>query len=107
MGFEIATLRAGRVRAAMLSFGVGERAVWADWCGRGTALLDVAIFPASWALCECVDGKYFLHLAGLSVKVDVAHKPVGVLGVNDDDDGSGEFSHSVFGFGFEVSGGED
>ena len=67
----------------------------------------MAIPPASLALCECIDGKYFLDLAGLRVKVDVAHKPVGVLGGNDDDDASGEFSHSVFGLGPEVSGGED
>ena len=43
---EIAALRAGRVRAAMFCFGVGERAEGTDGQRTGTAVRDVAKLPA-------------------------------------------------------------
>jgi hypothetical protein len=49
-GFEIATLRAGRVRAAMLGLGVGQGAEWTGRCGGLAALDGVAEFPALGAL---------------------------------------------------------
>ena len=47
---EIATLRAGRVRAAMLRLSMGERAEGADWKRAGTAGRDMAELPAFLAL---------------------------------------------------------
>jgi len=55
---EIATLRAGRVRAAMLSFGVGERAEGTDGQRTGTAVGDVAELPALLALGVLRGGNY-------------------------------------------------
>jgi len=48
--WEITTLRAGRVRAVMLCFGVGERANGTNGKCAGTASRDVAELPALLAL---------------------------------------------------------
>jgi len=55
---EIATLRAGRVRAAMLRLGVGERADGTNRQSAGTAGRDVAELPAIPALGAFRGGKH-------------------------------------------------
>jgi len=58
---EIATLRAGRVRAAMLRLGVGERAAGANGQSAGTAGRDVAELPAFSALGAFRGGKHLFN----------------------------------------------
>jgi len=58
---EIATLSAGRVRAAMLCFGVGERTEGTDWQCAGTAGRDVAEFAAFLTLGVLGGGEHLLH----------------------------------------------
>jgi len=67
---EIATLRAGRVRAAMLSFGVGEPAEWTDWQCAGTVGRDVAELPAFLALEVLRGGGLLRNSPGLGEEVD-------------------------------------
>jgi len=67
---DIATLRAGRVRAAMLCFGVGKRAEGTDWQSAGTAGRDVAEFPAFLALGVHSGGEHLLHSPVLGEEVD-------------------------------------
>ena len=58
---EIATLRAGRVRAAMLCLRVGERAEGTDGHFAGAAVGDVAELPAFPALGVLGGGELVLH----------------------------------------------
>jgi len=58
---EIATLRAGRVRAAMLGLGVGERAEGTNWQCAGPAGRDVVELPAFIALGVLRGGEHLLH----------------------------------------------
>ena len=58
---EIATLRAGRVRAAMLCFGVGKRAEGTDGQCARTAVRDVAEIRAFLALGVLGGGEHLLH----------------------------------------------
>ena len=67
---EIATLRAGRVKAAMLRLGVGERAEGADWQCAGAAGRDVAEFPAFLALGVVRGGEHLLHSPVTGEEVD-------------------------------------
>jgi len=67
---EITTFRAGRVRAAMLGFGVGERAEGTDWQCAGTAGRDVAEFPAFLALGALRGGEHLLHSPVSEEEVD-------------------------------------
>jgi len=67
---EIATLRAGRVRAAMLCFGVGEQTAGADWQCAGTAGRDVAELPAFLALGVLRGEEHLLHSPVWGEEVD-------------------------------------
>ena len=58
---KVATLRAGRVRAAMLRFCMCERAEGADRQRDGTAVRDVAQFPAFLALGVSGGGEHLFH----------------------------------------------
>ena len=58
---EIATLRAGRVREAMLYLGVGERAEGTDGLFTGAAVGDVAELLAFPALGVLGGGEHLLH----------------------------------------------
>jgi len=58
---EIATLRAGMVRAAMLCFCVGERAEVTDGECTGTAVGDVAEPQALLALGILGEGEHLFH----------------------------------------------
>jgi len=58
---EIATLRAGRVRAAMLCFGVGERAEGTNAQYAGAAGRDVAELPAFLTLGVFRGGKHLFN----------------------------------------------
>jgi len=58
---EIATLRAGRVRAAMLCLSMGERAEGTDGQRAETAVGDMAELPAFLALGVLGGGEHLLH----------------------------------------------
>jgi len=67
---EIATHRTGRVRAAMLGFGVSEGTEWTDG-DRGRAPMEgVAEPPALGALGGFGVGEYFVHCAVSGEEVD-------------------------------------
>ena len=70
-------------------------------------MFDVAVLPVPRALSEGIDREYLFNFAGLGVKVDVAHKPVGVLGGDHDDDGGGAFPCPIWRLMLKVVGGED
>ena len=61
--FEIATLRAGSVRAAMLSLGVVEPAEWTGWIQAGALMEAMAKLPALGAMGGLGGGEYLLHFA--------------------------------------------
>ena len=67
---EIATLRAGRVRAAILRSGVGERTEVTNWQCGGTVGSDVAEFPAFLALGVLRGGEHLLHSPVSGEEVD-------------------------------------
>jgi len=67
---EIATLRAGRVRAGMLCFGVSEPAEGTNWQCAGTAGRDVAEFPAFLALGVLRGGEHLLNSPVSGEEVD-------------------------------------
>jgi len=67
---EIATLRAGRVRAAMSCFGVGERAEGANGQPAGTAVGDVAELPAFLTLGVFRGGKHLFDSSVSGEEVD-------------------------------------
>jgi len=67
---EIATRRAGRVREAMLCFGVGELAEGTDWQCAGTMGRNVAKFPALLALRVLRGGEHVFHSPVSGEEVD-------------------------------------
>jgi len=75
---EIATLRAGRVRAAMLRLGMGERAEGADGKRAGTAGRDMAELPAFLALGVFRGGEHLFDSAVPGEEVDGGEDSVSV-----------------------------
>ena len=67
---EIATLRAGRVRAAMLCFGVVERAEGTNRQFTGAAIGDVAEHPAFFTLGVFTEGKHLFNSPVSGEEVD-------------------------------------
>jgi len=75
---EIATLRAGRVREAMLCFGVGERAEGTNGQSAGTAVGDVAELPAFLTLGVFRGGKHLFDSPVSGEEVDGGEDGVSV-----------------------------
>jgi len=75
---EIATLRAGRVRAPMLRLGVGKRAEGTDGQSAGTAGGDVAELPALSALGVFRGGEHLFDFPVLGEEVDGGEDGVNV-----------------------------
>ena len=67
---EIATLRAGRVRAAMLYFGVGEQAEGTNGESAVTGIGDVAELPAFFTLGVFRGGKHLFDSPVSAEEVD-------------------------------------
>ena len=93
---EIATLRAGRVRAAMLCFGVRERAEGRDGQCAGTAGRDVAELPAFLALGVFGGGKHVFDPPASGEQVDRGEDAVSVRGGHCDNHGGGGFLPTRF-----------
>jgi len=75
---EIAALRAGRVRAAMLCFGVRERAEGTNRQCAGTAGWDVAELPAFLTLRVFRGGKHLFNPSVSGEEVDGGENGVSV-----------------------------
>jgi len=93
---EIATLRAGRVRAAMLCFGVGERAEGAHGQRARTAGRDVAELPAFPALGAFRGGKHLFNSPVPGEEVDGGENGVSVGQGHCDSNGGGGFLFTGF-----------
>jgi len=86
---EIATLRAGRVRAAMLHLSVGERTEGTNGQSAGTAGRDVAEFPALPALRAFRGGKHLFDSPVAGEEVDGGEDGVSVGRGHCDNHGGG------------------
>jgi len=99
---EIATLRAGRVRAAMLRFGVGEQADGPNGQGAGTAGRHVAEVPAFPALGAFRGGKHLFDSPVPGEEVDGGEDGVSVGRGHRDNNGGGGFLLTRFRVWVEV-----
>ena len=100
---EIATLRAGRVRAAMLRLGVGEPAEGTKGQSAGTAGRDVAELPALSALGAFRGGKHLFDSPVPGEHVDGGEDGVSVRRGHCDNNGGGGFLFTGFRVWVEVT----
>jgi len=93
---EIATFMAGRVRAAMFCFGVGERAEGTNGQCAGTAVGDVAELPAFLTLGVFRGGKQLFDSPVSGEEVDGGEDSVSVGRGHCNNHGGGALSFTRF-----------